>query len=132
MTSNVTKPILLLVEDEEDDAFFFARTFEQSGADFTVHHVSNGAEAIEFLKKPAVPASFPRIIFLDLKMPISNGFDVLAWMQKQTFPVPIPVVVLSGSEQQNDKDRARALGAADYLVKPLATADFDRVLKKII
>jgi len=131
MPEDPARPILLLVEDEEDDAFFFERAFKKSATGFSLHHVSNGSAALEYLRNAARPNLLPRIMFLDLKMPALNGFDVLGWMQKQTFPLPIPVVVLSGSEQQKDKDRAYQLGAAHYLVKPVTSGDLDRILQNI-
>ncbi len=123
------KPALLLVEDDENDAFFFNRRFQQSGLHFQVHRAMDGRAAIEFLRSGLSSGSLPQAIFLDLKMPILSGFDVLAWMQKQTFPVPVPVIVLSGSEEEQDKDRARRLGAADYIVKPLKVDDLHRFLR---
>jgi len=126
------KPTLLLVEDEEDDVFFFKRTLEKSGAAFSIHRASNGAEAIEFIRKSAGADSLPQIVFLDLKMPVLNGFDVLTWLQKQTFSASIPMIVLSGSEQQKDIERARQLGATDYLVKPIRVSDLNRVLRDVL
>jgi two-component system response regulator len=125
------KNTLLLVEDSEDDAFLFNRTFEKSRMALGIHHVPNGAEAIEFLRDAANSNSLPRIILLDLKMPLVNGFDVLEWMQEQTFFSQIPVVVVSGSAQSEDKKRASQLGAADYLVKPVTVADLHRLLAPI-
>ncbi|HEX3801084.1 MAG TPA: response regulator [Verrucomicrobiae bacterium] len=126
------KPTLLLVEDEEDDVFFFKRTLEKSGASFSIHRASNGAEAIEFIRKCASTDLLPQIIFLDLKMPVLNGFDFLDWLQKQNLASAIPTVVLSGSEQQKDIDRARQLGATDYLVKPIRVFDLNRVLRDVL
>jgi two-component system, response regulator len=123
------KELLLLVEDSEDDAFLFGWTFAKSGIALGIHHVRNGREAIDFLRNP--PGSLPRIVLLDLKMPVLNGFDVLAWMKKQTFSSPIQVVVVSGSAQQEDKDKAFELGAADYLVKPVKVADLRRLLADV-
>jgi CheY-like chemotaxis protein len=131
MEADKHKQTLLLVEDSEDDAFLFNRTFQKSGTTFGVHHVLNGAEAIEFLRGAANSNSLPRIILLDLKMPMMNGFDVLEWMQEQAFFSRVPVVVVSGSAQQEDRDRASQLGAADYLVKPVTVADLQRLLAPI-
>jgi CheY-like chemotaxis protein len=133
MLSDTTKSSLLLVEDSEDDAYFFKRTLQKSGVTCTVHRVTNGAEAIDFLQTASASGeeSLPRVIFLDLKMPVLNGFEVLDWLQTQTFPIPMRVIVLSGSEHSHDKERAAQLGAADYLVKPVKTSDFDRFLRDI-
>jgi CheY-like chemotaxis protein len=126
-------PTLLLVEDSDDDAFFFQRTLQKSGATCQVHHVTNGAEAIDFLRNitSSEEPDFPQVIFLDLKMPLLNGFEVLEWMRTQTFPASMQVIVLSGSEHQEDKDRASRLGATDYLVKPVKVSDFHRFLNDV-
>ncbi len=122
------KPVLLLVEDSEDDAFFFGRAFEKAELPLTFQRAENGAQAVEILRRAATQKELlPRIIFLDLKMPVMNGFDVLAWMQTQTLP-KIPVIILSGSDQPSDMDRAYQLGAAAYLVKPISVAELRRIV----
>ncbi len=133
MVADTTKASLLLVEDSEDDAYFFQRALQKSGVTCDIRRVTNGAEAIDFLQKASQSdiQALPRIIFLDLKMPVLNGFEVLDWLRTQTFAAPIPVIVLSGSEHPYDKERAARLGAADYLVKPVTTSDFDRFLRDI-
>lgn len=124
---------ILLVEDSEDDAFFFTRTLERSGSVCSVRHVANGMQAIQYLHSVARRGNenLPRVVFLDLKMPIMNGFEVLDWMQTQTFPPEMHVIVLSGSEHSEDKDRAARMGAMDYLVKPINAKDFHRLLPKV-
>ena len=128
--SAMKKPTVLLVEDSEDDAYLFNWRFEQSGATCAVEHVLDGSAAIDFLLQTSAtnPALLPFIIFMDLKMPVMNGFEVLAWLQEHEAFSHIPVVVLSGSDQPSDKERAYQLGAADYLVKPLKVDDIHRFL----
>lgn len=122
--------MLLLVEDSEDDAYFFTRTLQRSGITCSFHHVLDGAEAVEFLQNAAKTdaQSLPRAIFLDLKMPLLNGFEVLEWMRTQSFPSSMQVIVLSGSDHPDDKTRAAQLGATDYLVKPVKVEDLHRFL----
>jgi two-component system response regulator len=122
-------PVILFVEDSEDDTFLFKWTFEKAGSDFRLHHAQNGAEAIEFLRHASQHGALPRIVLLDLKMPILNGFEVLTWMQQQTFSVP--VVVLSGSAQEKDKKMALRLGALDYFVKPVSLSELQRILSLV-
>ncbi len=133
MFADTTKSNLLLVEDSEDDAFFFRRTLQKSGVTCTIHRVANGAEAIDFLQTASESGeqALPQVIFLDLKMPVLNGFEVLDWLRTQTFAAPMRVIVLSGSEHSHDKERAARLGAADYLVKPVQVSDFERFLQDI-
>src|SRR5437764_8476688 len=120
--------IVLLVEDSEDDAFFFERALQKSGMNCSLHHLQNGAEAINYLRKTSRSdqENLPQIIFLDLKMPHINGFEVLEWLEGQPFRTAVQVIVLSGSEHQDDKDRAARLGASHYLVKPVKARDLQR------
>jgi CheY-like chemotaxis protein len=133
MLMDTTKSTLLLVEDSEDDAFFFKRTLQKSGMGCTLHRVANGAEAIDFLRSTSISnfQELPKVIFLDLKMPVLNGFEVLDWLQTQTFTSQIRVIVLSGSEHENDKTRAAHMGAMNYLVKPVTISDLNRFLKDV-
>lgn len=130
MQKETKPPMLLLVEDSEDDAYFFTRTLQRSGITCSLHHVLDGAEAIEFLRNAAKGGgqNLPRTIFLDLKMPMLNGFEVLEWIRTQSFPSSMQIIVLSGSDHESDKTRAAQLGATDYLVKPVKVADFHRFL----
>jgi CheY-like chemotaxis protein len=76
--------------------------------------------------------STPILIFLDLKMPVVSGFEVLEWLRFSGLD-PLPtVIVLSGSNDQDDKGRALNLGAAEYLVKPI-TAELlrEKVLEQL-
>ena len=124
---------LLLVEDDEDDAFLFAHTLEKSGLLCSLSHVTDGRLAVEFLQKAAESGDkrLPQTIFLDLKMPVFNGFEFLDWIRKQSFSPSVRVIVLSGSEHETDKQRAAQLGASAYLVKPVKVSDLQRLLHDI-
>ena len=130
MQTEIAITTLLLVDDSEDDAFFFTRTIHKSGALCSVRHVANGTLALQFLQK-ALRSRFedlPLAVFLDLKLPVLNGFEVLEWIRAHTFPPEMQVIILSGSDRQEDKDRAAQLGATDYLVKPIKVDELQRLL----
>jgi CheY-like chemotaxis protein len=122
----------LLVEDSPDDSFFFQRALKQGSTPCDLQHVTDGRMAIDFLREcQSKPGLVPDIIFLDLKMPILNGFEVLEWLRSQP-PMPATlVVVLSGSNEESDKRRAKELGAAGYIVKPVLSAQICGWLEKI-
>jgi two-component system response regulator len=114
---------ILLVDDSGDDRFFFRRALSRAGLQTQLFEAEDGVEAVEFLSNQgrfSDPAAFPRprVVFLDLSMPGRNGFDVLRWLQTQTFRDELRVVVLSGSSEPHDRELAASLGANDYLVKP--------------
>lgn len=115
---------VLLVEDSEDDVFFFRYTLKKSGVPCELAHVADGAEALRYLESalsPAPAAETPRpdLVFLDLKLPSFSGFEILAWLRARAAADPPRVVILSGSDVASDRERARQHGAGDYLVKPL-------------
>ena len=121
MSRNVSRPLVLLVEDSEDDAFFFRWTLDKCGLDCEVVHAVDGAAAIQHLDNVlAGRLQRPDFIFLDLKIPTFTGFEVLAWIRERHFEPPLSVAVLSGSEHASDIQRAHALGATAYYVKPLS------------
>ena len=78
MLTEIKNPVVLLVEDSDDDAFFFRRTLQKSGMTCAVHHLTNGGEAIDFLQSLAADAQpLPLAIFLDLKMPLARYFQLI-------------------------------------------------------
>ena len=118
-------PIEILVADDNPgdvmltkDALRDARILNQ------VHVASDGAEALAFLKREGVyrDAPIPDLVFLDLKMPKVDGFQVLAQMKADPELRRIPVIVMSSSDAESDLARAYDAQIAAYLVKP---ADLD-------
>ena len=124
------KRTILVADDDQNDVFFLRRAFQKSGLEHFVVHVSDGQEAIEYLRGDSNYSDrarfpLPALLLLDLKMPKVDGFDVLNWLRGQADFKEMPVVVLSSSSREDDIQRARSLGADDYRVKP---ADFEQLL----
>ena len=90
-------PTILLVEDSEEDAFFFTRTSEKSGIHCKCNRARNGAAAKAYLLSNV---GMPHIVFLDLKMPVMDGFEELDWLKDQPFKSDFVVIVLSGSDMK--------------------------------
>ena len=119
MASHAT---ILLAEDNPDDVELMKCAFQRAGLSNPVHVVSNGQEAVEYLKGAIEAKSsgypIPLLISLDIGMPMLNGFEVLGWIKKQPELNGVPVLVMSQSEEAPKKNRATHLGANSYLVKP--------------
>src|SRR5688500_10436878 len=106
-----SEPVILLAEDDQNDVLMFRRAFTQLGIAAPIQVVSNGDEAIAYLKgtgrfskRDEVP--LPDIFLLDLKMPRCNGFEVLAWALKQPQFSAIRIVVLTTSGDVHDINKA--------------------------
>jgi CheY-like chemotaxis protein len=126
-------PVILLVEDDQDDAFLAERALTKTGVPSRVIHLHDGEEAIKYLnseapydRRNAYPV--PDIILLDLKMPKATGLDVLTWLQKRPDLASIPVIVLTGSILPGDRAEATKLGAVGYEVKPV---DFSSLMSMV-
>jgi DNA-binding response OmpR family regulator len=111
-----TQPKLLLVEDSDDDAFFFYRSLAKTGLACDCAHVSTGKDATSYLQENQ---RHPHLVFLDLKLPLLNGFEVLEWLQNQPFKERMKVIILSGSGLHQDIVKAQKFGV-EYLVKPIS------------
>lgn len=124
---------VLLVEDLEDDRYIFEHTLKNACPDAKLFTANDGLEAIDFLQNQGRFASDPQfpkpdIMFLDLKMPGCNGFDVLRWMKERSLVTTVEVLILSGASEPQDMALARELGARDYLVKPITSQVLQTIL----
>jgi len=112
---------ILLVEDNRDDADVALRAIRQAGVDAPVEVARDGLRALELLGLE--PASSdetplrPRVIFLDLKLPRVDGWEVLRRLREHPDTAALPVVVVSSSDEREDVRRSYALGANSFVVK---------------
>lgn len=116
-------PIVLLAEDNEDDLFLSRRALAKAGL-APVHHVEDGARAIDYLGGLGAYADrarfpLPDILLLDLKMPAYTGHEVLEWLRRQPALQGVRVYVLTSSDEPRDRQRVQKAGAQGYFVKPL-------------
>jgi DNA-binding response OmpR family regulator len=131
MCNSGNKLKILLVEDSEDDAFFFDLALQKSGWLCDRDHVIDGGQAVDYLQASCKSDTVPDLIFLDLKLPVLTGFEVLEWISSVHFMPQLHVVILSGSDHQSDIVRARELGASDYLVKPVSPEELKKRLQAV-
>lgn len=119
----VAEPVVLLVDDCEDDALLMRVVFKRAGFTQQLQRANDGEEAIAYLTGAGDYADrnrfpWPDVVLLDLNMPRVNGFEVLAWMWQQGTFKRMHVHVLSASSRPEDIARAYELGVNSYLVKP--------------
>lgn len=116
---------LLLIEDDADDQLFFSLALSMVEPEAKCIIAPNGSKGLEQLNNMD---SLPKLIFLDLNMPIMNGFDCLKKIKAHEAFAAIPVIIFSTSNHQKDIRKAQELGAAGYLHKP---NDIDTLSEKL-
>jgi CheY-like chemotaxis protein len=124
---------ILLVEDNQADARLTIEAMKEAKVRNTIWHVTDGVEALAFLRRegryPDVPR--PDLILLDLNMPRKDGREVLATLKADDRLKRIPVVVLTSSEAEEDVLRAYNLAANCYVTKPVDLDQFLKVVRAI-
>ena len=114
---------VLLAEDDPDDVLLTQIAFDKARLANPLQVVRDGEEAISYLKGEGKFADrhkfpLPILLLLDLKMPRTNGFQVLEWIRKYPKLAHLPVAVMTSSDHDPDATRAFELGADSYLIKP--------------
>jgi CheY-like chemotaxis protein len=126
---------ILLVEDDSNDVLLIQRAFMKAGMKDMLKVVRDGSQAIEYLSGRGVFGNrerypLPFMLLLDLKMPGTNGFEVLQWIRAEPALRRLLVVVLTSSSLQADVDRAYELGANSYLVKPVEFEEMANMIQR--
>lgn len=124
---------VLLVDDNPADIDLTRDVLSKSKLHFHVNSVSDGEEAMSFLRGQGKYAETPRpdIIVLDLNLPRKDGREVLSEMRSDPKLARIPVVVFTTSQASSDINRSYELGANCYLRKPGNLADFEAVVQSM-
>ncbi len=127
---------ILFAEDSMDDATLTIRALTKSGFLNNLHHVKDGAEALDFLYCKGIYASRnaddkPKLLLLDLKMPKVSGMQVLEKVKSDPAFKSIPVVILTSSQEDPDIAQCYALGANSYIVKPVDSDNFFHAIKEM-
>jgi CheY-like chemotaxis protein len=127
---------ILLAEDDKNDVFLMKRAFNKAAIDNPLFLVSDGQEVVDYLEGTGKFSDrdkfpMPGLLLLDLKMPLMDGFDVLAWLRTHAQFDTLPVVVLTASRLPEDITKSLNLGVYDYRIKPAAFDDLVRLLDDV-
>jgi CheY-like chemotaxis protein len=132
----ITTQTILLVEDEENDVLFMQMALEKAGLASALRVAEDGQEAIDYVSGQGKFADrgrfpMPALVFLDLKLPRVMGMEVLKWMREQPALSTMVVVMLTSSQQRSDIEKACALGANSYLVKPSNPLELNEIVEGV-
>jgi CheY-like chemotaxis protein len=124
---------ILLVEDDEGDVIITREAFEHYQIHNSLHVVSDGDKALQFVQRRGEYTQAPRpdLVLLDLNLPGRHGLEVLAELKSDPELRVIPVVVLTTSQADEDISRSYSLHANAYVSKPVEAANFMNVIWQI-
>ncbi len=128
--------LVLLVEDNGDDAELARRAFAISRVPSRVVVASDGEEALDYLFAEGAHAGraaqdAPDVVLLDLKLPRLDGHEVLRRIRADDRTCRLPVVVLTSSAEERDIRESYNEGANSYVRKPLDLNDFLRAVAQL-
>ena len=124
---------ILLVDDDAVANFLSESALQEMNLSEQVHISHNGEEALNYIiehcsKDTSNTGNCPDLIFLDINMPVMDGFEFLEAFEK-THTTKVPVFILTSSNNFKDYERAKNFDVAGYLIKPLTEDKIRDVLK---
>jgi chemotaxis family two-component system response regulator Rcp1 len=128
---------ILLVEDNDADAYLFRKGLTAAGLNFELIVITDGAEALAFVRREGKHAErpVPDLAVMDLNLPKNDGSEVLEALRQREEWASVPVVITSSSTSPRDRTKVERLGIERYLRKPPDLEEFlqmGEVLKQIL
>ena len=121
---------ILIVDDDLEDHMMLEEYFKDVGISDKVTFLVNGQLALQYLEGISDSAELPKLLVLDLNMPIMNGSQVLLTIKQTPRLKNIPVIIFSTSENENEKRKCISFGALEYLVKPITWEEGDKIARR--
>jgi two-component system response regulator len=134
VTENIVE--ILLVEDNPNDVELTLHALRRYNLANRIHVVRDGAQALEFVFCTGAYAhrsieNGPKVILLDLKLPLVDGLEVLQQIKGDPRTRLIPVVVLTSSREERDIVESYRLGVNSYITKPVDFEQFTEAVRTL-
>jgi CheY-like chemotaxis protein len=121
---------ILYIDDDDDDVFLFEQAVASVNGAIKFFGYSSGVDALQSLKESRIA---PDIIFVDVNMPLMDGFDFLQEVKNADgLMKEIPVIMISTSNSEKDMYRAAISGAESFITKPHSYQGLCQILKEVV
>ena len=126
MSADYPTPSILLVEDDQMDVMNVQRELRRQNINVLLIHARNGRDALRMLRgddgEPKIAK--PSLVMLDINMPRMNGLELLETLRADPEFVGLNVLILTTSDLESDRLKARQLAVSGYIIKPLSFDTF--------
>jgi two-component system response regulator len=131
-----TQSSILLVEDNANDLELALHALKRGNLASRIDVARDGAEALDYVFRKGVysdrdPAEQPKVVLLDIKLPLVDGIEVLKAIRADAKTRPTPVVMLTSSAEDRDLKACYDLGANSYIVKPVDIEQFFASIQQV-
>jgi len=127
--------VILLAEDDDGHVELITSTLHDAGVLNEVIRFRDGEETLEFFygngKKPAVKEGLSYLLLLDIRMPRTDGVQVLERLKGDPRYQRMPIIMLTTTDEPREIERCHALGCNSYVTKPIAFTDFVEKLRRL-
>lgn len=135
-TTSGHSPIIVIVDDDEEDVYPLKRAILKHRDDIVCDSVSSGQELFEYLSgtggyENRATKQEPRVILMDVNMPLQNGFEVLKQLRNDSNRGYISVIMFTTSNSNDDIRSAYQAGANSYIRKPSNASDMREIAEKV-
>lgn len=124
-------PAIFVVDDDHEDHMMLKEYFADIGVSSEVKYFDNGETTINFLEATEESDELPKLIVLDLNMPVLNGTQTLLFLKRSTRYKSIPVIIFSTAENDDEKRKCLSYGAVDYVVKPMSWEEGQAIARRL-
>ena len=124
-TEGLISPLILLAEDNEANIVTFSSYLEAKG--YRILLANDGQQAIDLAK-----AEHPDLILMDIQMPVMDGLEAIKQIRLDPNLADIPIIALTALVMEGDHERCLAVGANEYLSKPIKLKQLATIIQQIL
>ncbi len=128
-------PVIILAEDDDGHAGLIYKTLKRAGVENDILHFEDGEKTLNYLFRRGDDfhreEGVPHILLLDVRMPVVDGKEVIRQLKQDKELQNIPIIVVSTNDDQGEKDNCYSLGCSAYIVKPIQSEEFIKVITQL-
>ena len=123
--------MILHIDDDDDDRDMLESAFQNIRPEVTVVPARDGRAGVAYLENAKVAQSLPRLVVLDINMPVLDGRKTLELIRADNYFNKLPIVIFTSSSNKVDRDFF-ASRAAEFIIKSSSLADLNNIARQLL